>query len=303
MAEKMWTTLSNEIAQITSDAGQSVVAVLGGRHASSGVVFSGEAVVTANHAVRREDDIPVVTAPGQQTTARVAGRDAGTDLAVLRLKEPIQAPFAAWGMAADLRVGELVLAIGRTARGNLVASAGILSGLIASRWRSWRGGELDQFIRPDLNLYPGFSGGPLLANTGEFLGVNTAGLYRNAITVPGSTVKRIAAELLEKGRIERPYLGLAMQPVTLPESWRTKLNLTASEGLLVAHLEHGGPAEKAGVMLGDILIELGGQTTADTESVQHVLRSRSVGQEIEATVIRAGELARLRIRLQARPLR
>lgn len=303
MAEKIWTTLSNEIAQITAGAGESVVAVLGGRHASSGVVFSPEAIVTANHALRREDQITVITGPGRQTVARLAGRDPGTDLAVLRLQEPIEARVAKWGTTVNLKVGELVLAIGRTWRGNVVASAGILSGLIATTWRSWRGGELDQFIRPDLNLYAGFSGGPLLANSGEFLGINTAGLHRSGITIPAGTVKRVAAELLDKGRIERPYLGLGMQPVPLPESLRNKLNLTASEGLLVAHLEHAGPAEKAGVMLGDVLIELGGQGIADTESVQDVLHSSRVGQEIEATVIRAGELARLKIKLEARPAR
>ncbi|HKT52058.1 MAG TPA: trypsin-like peptidase domain-containing protein [Candidatus Angelobacter sp.] len=301
MPDKIWAAVSNELATTTDTAGKSVVAVLGRRHPSSGILFRADAIVTASHALRRDDEMAVVTGPGQKLKAQLAGRDAGTDLAVLRLEHSIDAPLAAWSSASNLRVGELVLALGRTWRGNIAASSGIISGLMAGPWRTWRNGELDQFIRPDLTLYPGFSGGPLVSSSGEFLGLNTAGLHRSGITIPASTVQRVAAELLEKGAIERPYLGLGMQPVALPESLRSKLNLTASEGLLVAHLDAGGPADKAGVLLGDLLIELGGHRLQDIESIQNVLRSAKPGQEIETRLIRAGVLAALRIRLEARP--
>ncbi len=197
---------------------------------------------------------------------------------VLRLQQPIDAPIARWASTANLRVGELVLALARTRRGHIVASSGILSGLISGPMRTWRGGELDQFIRPDLNMYAGFSGGPLVNSQGEFLGLNTAGLHRSGITVPSATVQRIAAELLEKGGIQRPYLGLAMQTAALPESLRTGLNLTASEGLLVVHVEPGSPAEKAGILLGDVLIKLADEAVADTESAQRVLRRTQSGR-------------------------
>jgi len=300
MAERVWATLSDELTAATSTAGRSVVAVLGRRHPSSGIVFRKDAIVTAQHALRRDDEIIVITGPEQRIKARVAGRDPGTDLAVLRLEQSIDAPVANWDSSARLKVGELVLALGRTWRGNVVASAGILSGVIAGPWRTWRNGELDQFIRPDLTFYAGFSGGPLLSSSGNFLGMNTVGLHRDGITIPASTLQRVASDLLEKGRIERPYLGLGMTPVPLPESLRSKLNLTASEVLLVAHVEPGGPAEKAGVMLGDLLLELAGQSVADTEGVQNILRSTRPGQEIEAAIIRAGASARLRITLAAR---
>jgi S1-C subfamily serine protease len=152
-------------------------------------------------------------------------------------------------------------------------------------------------------LYPGFSGGPLVASSGEFLGLNTAGLHRSGITIPASTVQRVAAELLEKGTIERPYLGLGMQPVALPESLRSKLNLKADDGLLIVHLDAGGPADKAGVLLGDLLIELGSHGLQDIENVQSVLRSAKSSQEIEAKLIRAGAMTTLKIKLEARPAR
>jgi S1-C subfamily serine protease len=301
MAETTWAALSNELASTAEAAGKSVVAVLGRRHPSTGVLFREDAVVTASHALRKEDDVVIIAGPGRNIPVRLAGRDPGTDIAVLRLREKLDAPVAKWGTTATLKVGELVLALGRTRRGNVVASAGILSGLIATPWRTWRSGEIDRFIRPDLNFYPGFSGGPLLAHSGEFLGINTVGLHRTGITVPSETVQRVATELLEKGKVERPYLGLGMQAVSLPESLRSKLNLTSSEGLLVVQLEPQATAEKAGVLIGDILIELAGQRVADTDDVQNILGSHKPGQVIQTRLVRAGAITDMKVQLEARP--
>jgi S1-C subfamily serine protease len=298
--DNIWTKLSNEIADVSAEAGKSVVAVQGTRHPSSAIVIAKDAVVAASHAVRRDDEITVVTAPGQKISARVSGRDPSTDLVVLRLQQPIDAPVARWGSTTNLRVGELVLALARTRRGHVVASSGILSGLIHAPMRTWRGGEIDQFIRPDLTLYPGFSGGPLVNSQGEILGLNTAGLHRSGITIPSATVQRVATELLEKGGIQRPYLGLAMQAAPLPESLRTRLNLTASEGLLVVHVEPESPAEKAGILLGDVLIKLADNPVADTDSVQHILRAHKSGDSLEAGLIRGGAIIAVPVRLEAR---
>jgi serine protease DegQ len=300
MAENIWATLSNQLAAAAEGAGRSVVAVHGRRHPSSGILWSGDSVVTAHHALRRDEEINVVTAPGKSTSARVIGRDPGTDLAVLHLQQPAEGPPGRWGNTSKLRIGELVLALGRTWRGNIVASSGIISGLMGP-WHTWRGGELDQFIRPDLMLYPGFSGGPLVNAEGEILGLNTAGLHRSGITVPTATIARVVPELLEKGRVERPYLGLAMQAVPVPESLRDKLNLKASEGLLVAHVEPGSPADKGGVLLGDVLIEIEGKTVTDTDVVQEILRSRKPGNSVAVKLIRGGALVTATLALAARP--
>jgi S1-C subfamily serine protease len=298
--ENIWARLSNEIADVSATAGKWVVAVHGTRHPSSGIVVAKDAVVAASHAVRREDEITVITAPGQKLSARVSGRDPSTDLVVLRLQQPIDAQAARWASTSSLRVGELVLALARTRRGHVVASSGILSGLINGPMRTWRGGEIDQFIRPDLTMYPGFSGGPLVNSQGDFLGMNTAGLHRSGITVPSATVQRVSAELLEKGGIQRPYLGLAMQAAPLPESLRTRLNLTASEGLLVVHVEPGSPADKAAIFLGDVLIKLAGKPVADIDSVQDILRSHKPGDLVEASLIRGGAIATSSLRLEVR---
>lgn len=298
MEEKIWSTLSNELAETTLETGKSVACVQGRRHPSSGILFNSEAVVTTNHALRRDDEVAVVLAPGQRVASRVVGRDPATDLAVLRLEQPIQAPAARWGDSARLRVGELVLALARTRRGNIVASSGIISGYINESWQTWHRGELDQFIRPDVNFYPGFSGGPLVNSRGEILGINTAGIHRSGITIPAQTVVRVVKELLEKGRIERPYLGLAMQAAPLPESLRAKLNLNSSEGLVVMHVVPGSPAEKGGVLLGDVLLELEHQPVTDTDAVQQELRSHKLGSEIELAFIRGGVIARSKVKLE-----
>ena len=300
MAENIWASFSNQLAETAATVGKSVVAVHGRRHPSSGILWSSDAVVTASHALRRDEDISVVTGPGTSTQARLAGRDSSTDLAVLRLEQPVQGTAPRWADTSKLRIGELVLALGRTWRGNIVASSGIISGLMGP-WRTWRGGELDQFIRPDLTLYPGFSGGPLVNAQGEILGLNTAGLHRSGITVPAATVARVAAELLEKGRIERPWLGVAMQSVGVPESLRARLNLIASEGLLIVHVEPGSPAEKAGVILGDLLLELDGKSVAETDAVQEALRAHKPGSSVELKLARGGALANTSVTLAARP--
>jgi len=301
MAQNIWAALSDQLAEVSATVGQSVVAIHGSRHASSGIVFNKETVITASHALRRDEDIKVVISPETSVSARVAGRDPSTDLALLRLQQPVTASAPRWGDTSKLRVGELVLALARSWRGNIVASSGILSGLINGGWRTWRGGEIGQFIRPDLVLYRGFSGGPLVNSAGEILGLNTAGLHNSGITVPASTVARVATELLEKGHIERPYLGLGMHAVPLQESLRAKLNLKNSAGLLVVHVEPDGPADQAGFLLGDVLLELEGKPVTDTREVQDALRSTKVGSTVQTGVVRAGTVITIRVKLTARP--
>ncbi len=156
-----------------------------------------------------------------------------------------------------LEVGHVVLAIGRTRRGNLVASSGILSGLMGE-WHTPRGEKVERFIRPDLNLYSGFSGGALVGADSKVIGMNTHALRRrSSVTIPYSTMKRVAAVLREKGHIPKPYLGVGLQPVRVPESLAQRLNLTQEVGALVVHIETASPADKAGLLPGDILLAVG----------------------------------------------
>ena len=297
MAISVLETISNEFAAAAEQAGGSVVAVHARRWMpTSGIEWKKGVIVTAHHGVRRDEDIKVVLAGGQVAAARLAGRDPSTDLAVLRI-EGGAAQEPKFGDSTSLKLGHLVLALGRTRRGDLVASSGIVGG-ISGEWKSWRGGQLDQHIRLDLALYPGFSGGPLVNVRGEIVGVNTRGLsHGRAVTVPVATINRVVDELLVKGHISRPYLGIAMQPVDLPESVRPQLGAEARVGLVVMHVESGGPAEKAGVLLGDVVVEVAGKLVEHVDAIQELISTAKVGDAVAARVLRGGQIKPVTITL------
>jgi S1-C subfamily serine protease len=296
-----WQAVSEEIAQVIDRAGKSIVAVDGrAGHTSSGIVWRKDAVITAAHSIRHDTGIRVILGPERSVQARLAGRDRGADIAVLRLDQEVEAPPPALGNPAALTIGNLTVAIARTRRGNIVASAGIIGGLIGE-WQARRT-RIDQFIRPDLTLYPGFSGGALVGADGLVLGLNTSGLLRGRpLTIPSTTLKRIADEIASKGHVTRPYIGLVMQPVQIPESLQQTAGVKTGTGLLVMHVEPGGPADAAGVVLGDVVVELDGATFGDLEDIHQVLDRKAAGAEVQATLLRGGNKVQLAIRIGTRP--
>jgi len=302
MGSSVLETLSNDFAASAEAVGPSVVAIYGRRWMpSSGIQWRKGVIVTAHHTIRREEDISVVAEGGKTLKATLAGRDPGTDLAILKLPAEEALPLPPFSDSADLKLGHVVLALGRSRGTNLVASAGIVGGL-SGEWEPRRGGRLDQHIRLSLELYPGFSGGPLVNAQGKVVGINTRGLSRGrGVTIPLTTVNRTVDELIEKGHIAKPYLGLAMQPVAVPESLRGKTS--ASSGLLVVHVEPSGPADKAGVLLGDLVVDLQGNAVEDTVDIQQLLGATKVGDTVQATVLRGGSPVKMSIALADRPTR
>jgi S1-C subfamily serine protease len=291
MANSILETISSEFASAAEKVGGSVVAVHARRWMpTSGIEWKEGVIVTVHHGVERDEDIKVQLASGRGVSAKLAGRDPSTDIAVLKLEEG-SSGLPPLGDSTGLKLGHLVLALGRTRRGDLVASSGIIGG-ISGAWRNRRGGgQLDQHIRLDLALYPGFSGGPLLNARGEVVGMNTKGIgHGRAVTIPVATVNRVVEELLEKGHIARPYLGVAMHAVEVPDNLRSKLPSHTRAGLLVLHVESGGPAEKAGVLLGDFVFEASGKTLEHLDAVQDLLGAAKVGEVVEVRVVRGGEV-------------
>ena len=197
----------------------------------------------------------------------------------------------------------MVLAIGRPGEHGLAASWGAISAL-GGAWRTWGGGSVDQLIRPDVTLYPGFSGGPLVDARGQVVGINTSGLSRSlTLALPTSTVRRVHDALLNTGHIARGYLGIAMQPVQLPPSLREPLGLPKETGLIVVHVEPGGPAEAAGAYVGDILVAIEGSPIADTDDVQRHLDPETIGKAVAVQVVRGGALTTLSVTVGSRPQR
>jgi S1-C subfamily serine protease len=279
--------LSNDLANVVEAAGRAVVAVHGRpRGGSSGVLWKPGLVVTAEHSLRREDDIRVTLPNGTTVSAELAGADPGTDLAVLKL--PAEDHPVIEAAAAPMR-GAIVLAVGRTRETGPNATLGIVSAL-GPGWNTWRGGHVDQYVRLDLHLYSGSTGGAIVDFAGKVIGIATPALSRIApLAIPAATVDRILAALLEKGRIPRPYLGVGLQPIALPEHLKERLDLKAAGGLIVLTIEEGAAAASAGVLIGDIVVAIDGEITREWKDLQAVLSTGSVGRRITLTIIRGGE--------------
>lgn len=295
--------LSNDLAAAVEEAGRAVVAIHARpRRPSSGILWRRGVVVAADHTIERDEEITITLPAGRSVPASLAGRDASTDLAVLRLDDAGE-KVAELRDAATLKVGHLVLAVGRSGGNSLGASLGVISAL-GGAWRTWRGGQIDQFVRLDLAIYPGFSGSALVNSEGRIVGLNTSGLARGlAIGVPAATVNRVVTELLEKGHVARGYLGVGMQPVLLPAALQRKLNLPGNTGMIVVSLEPEGPAAQAGVLLGDILVALDASWISSTDDVQAKLGRERIGQSLSATLIRGGAAEQLSITVGERPRR
>jgi S1-C subfamily serine protease len=290
-------SLSNDLAGAVAHAGRAVVTVHA-RHRlpSTGVHWRPGVVVTAEHTVRRDEEITITAPDGRTQPAILAARDPGTDLAVMRIEDS-ELPTADLGDTGALRVGHMVLALGYGPR----ASWGVISAL-GGRWRTWRGGEIDQLLRLDLTLYPGFSGGPLVDARGRVVGLNTSGMSRSLrIAIPVTTVSRVIDELLTRGRVARPYLGIGTQPVRLPEALSRRLAVPVEGGLIVVNTEPDGPAARAGLLMGDIVVALDGTPVRDTDDVQAVLGAKPVGATLTASIIRAGAPTEISITVGERP--
>ena len=299
--ENALVALSNELAGAVERAGNSVVTVNARpRAASSGVHWRAGIVVTAEHTVRQDEEITIVSAGGGKVPATLVGRDPGTDLAVLKadLKNPI-ADFA----QDQLHPGNLALALGRSADSGVNAAMGVISAVSGS-WRTWRGGMMDQYIRLDVTLFAGSSGGAVINTQGKVIGIGTNGLSRIAgLAVPVSTVNRVVDELLTKGHISRGYLGVGLQPIRIPGSLAKQLKIANPGGVIVLSVEPGGPAEKAGLFIGDIFVAIDGKPVHDTDDVQGVLEPGFVGKTVAVTLIRGGALTSASITIGERPRR
>jgi S1-C subfamily serine protease len=280
------TEFSNGLTTAVETAGASTVTVDGRkRYPASGIAYGEDLVLTADHVITREDSIKVILPDGRSLPATIAGRDPGSDLAVLRLAEKA---LSIATTSEEIKVGQLVLALGRPDNQGMQASWGIVTS-ISGPTRTHRGGMLDEYVRSETTPYPGFSGGPLVNTEGEVLGLNTSGLTRgSSLTIPVKVAWRVADALATHGSVKRGYLGVRTQPVEIPEAGKQELGSEQSHGLLVMWLEEGGPAEKGGLLVGDILVAVSDQAVGDPDDLFSALSGEIVGKAIAVKVLRGG---------------
>jgi len=279
---------SDALAAAVETAGKSTVTVdARGRLPATGVIWSADGeILTADHVVQRDENINVTLPDGATHTAKLLGRDPASDLALLKI-EASGLTVPTW---AEVKVGHLALALGRAddlqaALSNVVSIGGPVKG-------GFR--HLEAYIQTDVTMFPGFSGGPLVDASGRVVGINSSALARGAsVAVPVAAARKVADSLRQHGRIKRGYLGVSTQPVPLAEAVAQLAG--QKSGLMVIGVEKGSPAEKGGLLQGDVLIGLAGERLTSVETLHLALGPSTVGQTVAVRLVRGGQVVELKV--------
>jgi serine protease Do len=289
--------LSNAMVAAAEKVGASTVMVNARRRMpATGIAYSADLILTANHVVEREEGITVTLSDGTEVPATVAGRDHGTDLALLRLERPLAKPAET---AQEAKVGQLVLALGRPSEAGIEASLGVVS--VVGGPVHTRNGAIDKYIRTDTTPFPGFSGGPLADAEGRVVGLNTSGFGHGvAITIPADLAWNVAEQLAKHGSVRRGYLGVRSQVVDIPEVAQKALKREQGTGLLLIGVEGGSPAEAAGLMVGDIIIAIDGQPVCDHDELFARLSGDVIDKSTPVEVLRGGQPQSINVKIGAR---
>src|SRR5690242_17777021 len=287
----MFTELSNQFADAVAAAAPSVVQVHGRRRPASGLVYADGVVVTTMRAVGRQDGLRVRTHGGDTLDATLAGWDPATSLAVLKVPGLTAAPFTP--STTPARVGHLALAVARSWSNAVTASAGVVA-VIGGPLQTGRRRAIDQVIRTTAPMHDGFSGGAFLDAGGALIGMTTAAAIRGfGVVIPAGIVWKTAAHILEHGGAARGYLGIVGQPVRFPDK--------ETGGLLVTSLAPDGPAAKAGVLIGDVVLSLDGTAVAAPEDLLDLLTGSRIGQAATLQLLRGGVSTGVPVTIGARP--
>lgn len=286
---------SDDLAALVARGGRNVVAITLPHHRPlSAILWRPGVAVTSEQVLAEGEDYAAVLPGGKTVTAKLAGRDPGTNVAAFTLEHDA-APLA---RAPATAVGALAMLLGADGAGGPTARLGMVRRL-GPAWQSLAGGKIDQLIVLDARLRPDTEGGPVLDARGGLIGLSTSGPRRRALVIPATTVDRVLDPLLKDGRIARGWLGVGVQPVRLPES----LEATAGQrvGLMIASLAKGGPAEQAGLLPGDILLTLDGEAAFHARGLMRLLGPERVGKPLPLRLLRAGSVQEMSVTVAARP--
>jgi S1-C subfamily serine protease len=296
-----WLAISNELAESAAKIGAHAVAVhTEARGSSSGVIWRPGIVVTTEHALRRDEEIQVTLADGRTVAAQLAGRDGSTDIAVLKCEEAKTAA-STFGDSDGLRAGHVTLVVGRTRASGPVAALGFVS-LVSKERRLWGGGAVSPYVRLDVALQRTAVGGAVVDAGGRIVGVATPKFAPGGVLLmPVGAVNRVVDALLEKGHIPRGYFGVGLQPVRLPEELRQTLQRREKTAAIVLEVEPEGPAGRAGVVIGDVLLKLDGRPVTRLEDVHAYLQSETIGKTVRAEFLRGGAQREVSITVAERP--
>jgi S1-C subfamily serine protease len=274
---------SNALATRVEAAKNAVVAIrlAHGRHLT-GMAWRSDIVVASEQSLPRKDEFELVAAGGSVLTAKIAGRDPSTNIAILRLASPMASPSIT---AGEARSGAMVLAIGADGAGGASARLGLVN-LVGPEWHSSRGGLIDRRIVLDVSVGRREEGGPVFDAGGGCLGMSTFGPRGQVIAIPTATIERVVPQLDKDGRIARGWLGVALQAVAVPDALRESAD--QSSGLMVMSVVEGGPAAQAGIVAGDIILSVDGTPAHRFRKIARHFGADSIGRKADLRLIRSG---------------
>ncbi len=266
------------------------------RAVGSGFIISPDGlVVTNNHVIQQAEEIDVVLQDGTRYPATVRGRDAKTDLALLQVAAKAPLPYVELGSSEDTEVGDWVVAVG-----NPFGLGGtVTAGIVSARGRDIQAGPFDDFLQVDAPINRGNSGGPLFDARGRVIGINTAiyspsgGSIGIGFAIPSELAADVIGQLEENGRVERGWLGIEFQPVT--EELAASLGLESPGGALVASVLADGPAEKAGLRVGDVILGLDGEALQEPKDLPRLVAGARAGSRVALRVLRDGRERTVRV--------
>jgi len=257
------------------------------RSLGSGFIVSEDGyILTNNHVVEKADEVTVTLLDKEDYKAEVVGTDPKTDIALIKIKPSEKLRFVRLGDSERLEIGEWVVAIGNPFGLGHTVTAGIVS----AKGRVIGSGPYDDFIQTDASINPGNSGGPLFNLRGEVVGINTAiiqGGQGIGFATPIQMAKSVLGQLKEKGKVTRGWLGVYIQKLT-PEMAES-LKVPGGKGALVADVTKDGPAEKAGILSGDVIVRFDGREVEDPHELPQIVASTSPGKQVQVTVVRDGK--------------
>jgi len=288
--------LSDVLVARFAAARDSAAAVrLSGRAHLGAILWRNDVLVTSEQSLPDGEALEAVLADGSSLPGKLTGRDPATNVAVIRLDRAAHAPTLA---ASSPQVGALVIVAGADAGARPSARLGVVNA-VGPEWHSMRGGRIEARIQLDIRLAASEEGGPVFDAAGGWLGMTTFGPRGQVLVIPAATLERIAPLLLSSGRVPRGWLGVALRPVAVPD----ELRATAGEGmgLMVMSLSAEGPAAKAGLVPGDIIITVDGTSARRLRSVLARLGGDSVGRSVSLRLIRGGAVLPVEVTITERP--
>lgn len=287
-------SFSNAVTELADSVSPSVVNVNAGRRGGTGMVWSEDGlIVTASHVIGHSERPTVMLGDGKELEAKILGRDAYTDVAVLKVDAKGLSPVKA-GSAEGIKVGQFVLALAN-AFGRKVSAT---SGIITSNRRSMRGFwgvMIEDAVVSDAKLNPGYSGGPLVDASGNLLGMNVAYFAGRGVAVSVDSLKETVEKISKDGRVKKGFLGVMVEPIELPEELAGSSGVGQEDGLLVRSVEAGSPAKAAGVVMGDVILRLGDAKATDEYELHKALSGEVVGKPVSLSVLRAEKVTELKV--------